>query len=193
MAWEIELKLRVASHDDVRQRLHDCGAQRASRVLEQNDIFDRPDGALRTRGVGLRIRSTRDGDDTAVSDESAPATLTVKGPREPGVFKSREEVEFAVPNADTAARMLNLLGFVRILRYEKRRESWRFGGCLVELDEPPHLGRFVEIEGPDEAAINTVRTELGLAQAAPVADSYVRLMMNYCAAHGLDERVVTFT
>jgi len=191
VAWEIELKLRVASHDDIRQRLRDSGAHFASKVLEQNDIFDRRDDTLRTSGVGLRVRSTRDADNSTRIDESAPATLTVKGPREPGVLKSREEVEFAVPNAEIAARMLNLLGFVRVLRYEKRRESWRFGGCLVELDEPPHLGRFVEIEGPDEATINTVRTELGLSQAEPVADSYVRLMMNYCAAHGLNERVVT--
>ena len=44
--------------------------------------------------------------------------------------------------------------------------SWKLGGCTVELDELPHLGTFVEIEGPSEAAILKVRDQLQLDRAA---------------------------
>ena len=188
MSWETELKLRVSSHDPVRERLRQHGAVPAGKVLEVNDIFDRPDGALRRRGVGLRIRSTcpqGGGDDLTM--------MTVKGVRLPGVVKSREEVEFAVPNAETASRALNLLGFVRVLRYQKRRESWRLGECLVELDEPPKIGLFVEIEGPDEETIFALRSTLDLDKAEPVADSYVHMLAAYCDAQGLTDRVVEFS
>lgn len=188
MSWETELKLRVSSHDPVRERLRKCSAAPIGTVLEVNDIFDRPDGALRRRGVGLRIRSTcpqGGGDDLTI--------LTVKGPRLPGVVKSREEVEFEVPNAETASRALNLLGFVRVLRYQKRRESWRLGECRIELDEPPHIGMFVEIEGPDEETIFAMRRTLNLDDAEPVPDSYVHLLAAYCDARGLTERVVEFS
>jgi adenylate cyclase class 2 len=192
MSWETELKLRVTAHDDVRRRLRDGGGVFQRHVVETNDIFDRPDGGLSGRGVGLRIRSVHPVEDAAVDSEVGPTILTVKGPRLPGVLKSREEIEFEVPNAETGARMLNLLGFVRVLRYEKRRESWGISDCFVELDEAPHIGRFVEIEGPDETSILAVRGELGLADTEAVADSYVRLMMNYCEAQGLRDRLVTF-
>ncbi|MCH8148946.1 MAG: class IV adenylate cyclase [Planctomycetes bacterium] len=186
MSWETELKMRVASHDPVREKLHELRAALVGKFLEINEIFDRPDGALRRRGVGLRIRSTRPhqvgGDDLTI--------LTVKGPRLPGVVKSREEVEFPVPSAETASRALNLLGFVRVLRYQKRRESWRLGECRVELDEPPHIGLFVEIEGPDEGTIFAMRRTLGLDDAEPVAESYVHMLSAYCADHGITDRVV---
>lgn len=188
MSWETELKLRVSSHDPVRERLRRHGAVPAGKVLEVNDIFDRPDGALRRRGVGLRIRTVR-----AETGGGGSTILTVKGARVPGALKTREEVEFPVPNAETATRALNLLGFVRVLRYQKRRESWRLGECLVELDEPPRIGLFVEIEGPDEDTILAVRRRLELDDAEPVAETYVHLLADFCNEHGLTDRVVEFS
>ena len=189
MSWETELRLRVSSHDPVRERLRKHRAAPIGKVLEVNDIFDRPDGALRRRGVGLRIRSTR----SHQVGSNDLTILTVKGPRLPGVVKSREEVEFEVPNTETASRALNLLGFVRVLRYQKRRESWRLGECRIELDEPPQIGLFVEIEGPDEETIFAMRRTLGLDDAEPVAESYVHMLAAYCDAQGLTDRVVEFS
>jgi adenylate cyclase class 2 len=154
-------------------------------VLETNHIFDRPDGSLRARGYGLRIRSARD---TATGEQSH--TLTLKGPVAAGPFKSREELEVRISDADTAASMLQQLGFVRILCYQKRRESWRLEECRVELDEPPHIGLFVEIEGPDEAAIRFVRDRLGLADAVHEKASYVPMLMAYCQEHGIADRML---
>lgn len=192
MSWETELKLGVAAHDEVRRRLEQRGGTFQRKVLEVNQIFDRPDGALRGRGIGLRIRSVRSVDGEAADAAVVPAVLTVKGPRAPGVLKSREEIEINIPDSETGSRLLNVLGFVRVLCYEKRRESWEFASCRIELDEVPYIGRFIEIEGPDEQSISAVREQLGLANVEAVAQSYVHLMMDYCNSQGLNDRVVTF-
>ncbi len=199
MAFETEGKFRVDSHQPVRERLQALGAQFVACVLETNRIFDRPDGSLRRRGCGLRIRS-------AVSEEAAtdwkvgptaqvgptmhPATLTFKGPVVAGTFKSREELEVQISDAETAAHMLGLLGFVPILSYQKRRESWRLDDCRIELDEPAQIGLFVEIEGPDESAIRRLQVDLGLKGAAHVRSSYVRMLAAYCDEHGITDRAV---
>lgn len=185
MAQEIEAKIRVESHDPIRERLRALGAACDGCVLEQNWIYDLPDGSLRDRDVGLRLRRAIDED-----GEERSATMTVKGPVSSGEFKSREEVETRIDNTATAARMLELLGFVMILSYQKRRESWLLEDCRVELDEPPHVGLFVEIEGPTEAAIRKVQSDLGLAGAAHVRSSYVAMMWEYCRREGVAPPIV---
>ncbi|MBI4716334.1 MAG: class IV adenylate cyclase [Planctomycetes bacterium] len=181
MPEEIEIKLRVESHEPVRERLRSAGARPLDRVVETNTIFDRPDGWLRRQGCGLRLRTAR-GDD----GQARPAFLTAKGPRAPGPVKRREEVEIPVSDACAAARLLELLGYVPVLRYEKRRESWEFCGCRVELDEPARIGLFVEIEGPDVGTIRAVQSELALDARPDVDASYIRLLSEHCASHHLD-------
>lgn len=183
MPLEVEAKFRVESHDPVRQRLEGLGATCLGCVLETNDIFDRSRGTLRQRGCGLRVRSS-------VCEETAErrATMTVKGPVQEGILKSREELEIEIDDPETAGRMLALLGYVRVLRYEKRRQSWRLDDCRIELDEPPHIGLFVEIEGPDESAVLAVQQKLGWQDAEHVRASYVAMLDAYRTEHGLSRR-----
>ncbi len=180
MALEIEAKLRVEALDPVRHRLQSLGAAPLGVVLETNEIFDRDDGSLRAMGCGLRIRSTLE-DGTG----RQAATLTFKGPIALGKFKTREEQEVEVSDAAATSRILRGLGFIRMLWYQKRRESWTLDECRVELDEPPHIGLFVEIEGPGETAIAAVRDKLGLQTAIHETASYVRMLYAYCKEQGV--------
>jgi adenylate cyclase class 2 len=186
MPLEIEIKLPVESHEVVRARLRSLGATFIGRVVESNSIYDRPDGWLRQRGYGLRVRENRSEDGGQLA-----ATLTLKGPRRESAMKSREELEVRVDDGATTTDILNALGLVPILRYQKRRESWELGQCRVELDEPPHIGLFVEIEGPDEETILSARRELGLGGVKHHKASYVHMLMEYCLEHGIADRVVT--
>ena len=183
MALEIEAKFRVASHGPVRERLAAIRARFLERVREQNEILDRSDGELRKRGCGLRVRTKFDDEGKSVG-----ATVTYKGPRRPGPLKSREEIEIAVDDAEAARRIFAGLGFISALSYEKRRESWEVDGCRVELDEPPHIGLFVEIEGPDEAAIRAVQERLGLKSSDMESESYVSMLMAHCQREGIGDR-----
>lgn len=180
MAQELETKLRVDSLDPVRDRLEELGARRLASGIECNSMYDRPSGELTRQGVGLRIRTV------ALEDrESQPAVLTVKGPADRSAVKSREEIELQSNDAVELERALQLLGFVRVLRYEKRRESWQIDDCRVELDQPPHVGLFVEIEGPTAVAIEKLKERLGLAASPHVDETYVGMMVAYCKQHGL--------
>ena len=185
MPVEIEAKFRVASHEPVRERLRTLGATFLGRVMEWNRIMDRPDGSLRRAGCGLRVRAVRD-----EAGNEKPATLTFKGPRKAGPLKSREELEVQISCPDTAATILKMLGFADVLSYQKRRESWSLGPCRVELDEPPHIGLFVEIEGPSETAIRSAQVDLGLDGAEHTPNSYVGLLWEYCLEHAITDRVL---
>ena len=178
---EIEAKLRVSSHDAVRERLRFLGATHVRTGIETNVIYDRPDGSLRKRGMGLRVRTV-----AADQGDAPPAMITVKGPRITDELKTREELEVQVDDPATAAAMLEMLGYRVILRYEKRRESWTLGECLVELDTPPHIGLFVEIEGPTAEAVQEARARLNLTGTPHVESSYVRMLLDLCRKKSLD-------
>ena len=185
MAIETEIKLRVGSHEPVRSRLRELVATPLGQFVERNRVLDRSDGSLRGSGCGLRLRSS-----CPVQGGSPSSTVTFKGPVRPSVMKSREEIEFGVADFDSAAELFERLGFVPVLIYEKRRESWALGDCRIELDEPPGIGLFVEIEGPDESTILRVQRDLSLGDAPLVRESYVRLLVSYCDSRGIVPRIV---
>ncbi len=186
MPLEIELKVRVESHEPLRMRLRAEGAEFVATVLESNRIYDRPEGSLRRAGCGLRVRSSR-----VLEGSGGGAKMTFKGPATRGVFKTREEVEVRVDDADAAGELLERLGFTRRLEYEKRRERWRLGECIVELDEPARLGLFVEIEGPGDKVIRNVQERLGLGSFEHVSTSYVEMAVRYCEEHGIRDGRLT--
>ncbi|MBI1825409.1 MAG: class IV adenylate cyclase [Planctomycetes bacterium] len=184
MPTEIEIKLRIASHEPVRRRLIELHAQRIDDVVETNWILDRPDGSLRRQGFGLRVRAARN------VDGKEKAIWTFKGPPVIGAVKSREELETRIDNAQMGVQILQRLGFIVVLEYEKRRESWSLDDCQIELDEPAKLGLFVEIEGESESAIRSVQKKLGLESAESIASSYVQLTADYCDRNFIFPRVL---
>jgi predicted adenylyl cyclase CyaB len=189
MPLEIEAKFRVESHEPVRETLRVAGARPLGAVTEWNVIVDAADGSLRAGGCGLRIRSTRK-EDTNEQTGHRGATLTFKGPRQSGEFKTREELEVEVGNAEVTGEMLARLGYTPILQYEKRRESWELEDCRVELDEPAQIGLFVEIEGPNEERVQRVREKLGLQNTPVTSASYVGLLVEYCEREKIKDRTL---
>jgi len=184
---ETEGKFKVESLDRVRAALESGAGRFVSAVLEENRIYDRPDGSVRSSGCGLRVRCCRLLDGEPVSD-----SLTYKGPVRPGLLKAREEIGLKVDSGQAACRVLMALGFAEVLRFEKRRQAWELDGCEVDLDELPHLGAYVEIEGPDPETIGRVRNKLGLAECPHIPRGYITLLVEYCRSAGLDAKAIAF-
>ena len=159
------------SHDPVRDALRTAGASRVGRVREFNRLFDRADGSLRAAGCGLRVRQV-----TLLEGDGPGSSVTFKGPVQKGAFKLREEIETPVGDPAAMEKLLIALGYKVHVAFEKLRETWRLGGCLVELDELPRLGEFVEIEGPDDASIQRVIEQLRLKDAVHIRENYVTLV-----------------
>lgn len=185
MPKEIEAKFRVDSHEAVRHKLQACGGECLGKVLEHNRIYDHRDGSLSNKGCGLRIRSCLANDDSLKS-----ATVTFKGPVESALFKTREEIETKIDDPQAMADLFDRIGFVPVVVYEKWRETWLLDACRIELDELPHLGLFVEIEGPGESDITVMQNRLGLIDCQHERASYVHLLVQFCKDHNLSSRVI---
>ena len=184
---EIETKLKVESHEPIRDRLKAAGAGFISHVLERNFIFDRSDGSLRASGCGLRVRETR-----PLNGAQGAALLTFKGPYRSGEYKSRSEINIAVDSGIRTCEMLAELEFKEIMFFEKRRETWKLDATEVDLDELPLLGTFVEIEGPDEKVIHQVQQRIGLSEHRHIEASYLSLLSDFCRRTGLSSHHVCF-
>jgi adenylate cyclase class 2 len=188
MSVEIEAKMKVKDLSAVRRKLADVGAAREGSVLEVNTFFDTEDRNLLAGDRGLRLRQQRSLD--GGGDEEF--IITYKGPRQAGPVKSREEIEVRVLDGDRTVTLFEKLGYRRVLSFQKRRESWSFNGCSVVLDELPHLGTYVEIEGPNEQIILATREQLGLAHHPLVKASYIALLMAYLQEKGNAQRIIVF-
>jgi adenylate cyclase class 2 len=169
---EVEIKLRVADTLVV-ERIKAAGFhESAARVLEVNQLFDRPDNELRTTDRLLRLRRVGD-----------RAIVTYKGPSERGRHKSREEIEFRVSDGAAFELVLNRLGYSPGFLYEKYRTEFAREGDsgVVTLDETP-IGIFLELEGnPDW--IDRVAAELGFTHADYSTASYGSLFREYYSNH----------
>lgn len=187
-SMEIEAKFAVPTFDAVRAALHAAGATHVGRVLETNRFFDRPDGSLRQSGCGLRVRALQ-----TLDGPARGSSITFKGPLAPGPLKARPEYEVQVDDAGSAAALLAQLGFVEFFAFEKRRESWRLGACEIELDELPHLGCYVEIEGPSTERIEESRRLLSLETVDNIRASYLGLLVRHCQTAGITSRHITFS
>jgi len=187
MAVEIEAKMKVADFAPLREKLKQLGAREQGKVLETNTFFDTDDRSMLAADKGLRLRQKTD-----LSTNTDVHIITYKGPRQQGVMKNREEIELNVESGKDATALLEILGFHRILTFEKRRETWLLDNCEIELDEIPHLGHFVEIEGPREETILKIRESLGLKDRPMVRESYIALLMTFLQEHGETKRVVRF-
>lgn len=151
---EREVKIRVADHSALRPLLEQMGATAAGTEEESNRILDTADGALYKQRQLLRVRAT------------ARGLLTWKGPvadQDTRGHKMREELEVPIPRdrVDTLLALLARLGYNEVLRYDKRRETWRWHGVAITLDSL-EFGDFVEIEGEAgaiERAIHLLRLD----------------------------------
>jgi len=179
MPRESETKFKIEGFSGIRRRLRKAGAIYLRTVLQTDVFFDTPDAKLRNNGCGLRLRRQR-----RLAGKADPnrdlALMTFKGPPQPNPgIKIRQEFEARVEDPDSLTEILRRCGLRITAKIQKRRATYRLGRCLVELDELPLLGRFVEIEGPSEKAIRALAERLSLT-GEMLSGSYLQLLSDSC-------------
>jgi adenylate cyclase class 2 len=182
---EIEAKMKVDDVDEVHRRLKAAGAKAAGEHLETNTFFDTPNSALRRADKGFRLRANKD-----VKTGKSEYIVTFKGPRQRGDLKTRPEYEFKVDDPKMATKVFEEIGFANLLAFQKRRRSWKWLECKIELDELPHLGMFLEIEGPTAAKVMNVRKKLGMADWPIIKESYASMLAEYVKKHKIHTRLI---
>jgi len=161
---EKEVKFYINDLAALKNRLLALGAvQVQPRTRETNFRFDTPDFDLAKTGRALRLR------------QDQKCILTFKGPTslEDGV-RVRPESEVEVSDIDDARAILNGLGYIQTVTYEKYRAAYRYNDLEITLDELPY-GNFSEIEGADSAAIQAAACVLALNWDERIQASYLEL------------------
>jgi adenylate cyclase class 2 len=164
---ESEIKLRMEGPEAARSAVAALGAAlERARHLEDNVLYDDARSSLRAAGRALRLRRAE-----------GRAIVTYKGPRQErgdGV-KSRSETEIEVSDGDAFHAILSALGYVKVFRYQKYRETYRWRDVEIVVDETP-IGTYLEIEGP-VTTIHEAARALGRRPRDYIADSYVGLFL----------------
>jgi len=178
---EIEVKFLIDDLAAMRQRLMALGARlKTPRTYEDNWLFDTPDEQLTRQGRLLRLRRDRH---NSITYKERPAQPDPD-------FKVLHEYEIEVSDFAQAHTILEKLGFVPTLRYEKYRETFTYQGAEIVLDEVP-FGTFMEIEASREA-IRSIAAALGLAFAARLVAGYGKIFEAVRQTYNLAVTDMTF-
>ncbi len=181
MGFEIEIKFRVADHDDLERRLVERGLTLVPPVEGEDAYLAHPSRDFAVTGEAFRIRS-----------EGDLNRITYKGAKLGGPAKTREEFEVAFAEGAEArknlARVFELLGFRPVAVVRKLRSEYHldFEGrrMSVALDEAECLGTFAEVETLAEVeedtlgaqmAVLALARELGLVEVEK--RSYLRMLL----------------
>ena len=105
--------------------------------------------------------------------------------------KVRPEVQARLDDAPGAVDLLEAMDLMLTFTVQKRRASYRLADCLIELDDLPLIGCFVEIEVPAESDVAEMAARLGLP-GPPITEHYVNLLAAACKKAGLPADGATF-
>jgi len=175
MPHEIEVKFKVDGFSAVRRALRRAGARYVATVIQTDSYYDTPERMLLMRDCGLRIRRFRCLRSACGALDTRPL-LTAKGPaRGDSTAKIRPEAQLRLRDPRAVVAILEAIGLELTLSIRKRRATYRLCGSLIELDELPVIGRFVEVESPGKQALDQTCRRLGLA-GKRITDHYVNLL-----------------
>ena len=135
MTLEIEVKAYADNLAMVEERLKETGAVFISEGGEKDTYFNHPNRNFAATDEALRIR---------VADNFF--FLTYKGRKIDAKSKTREEIEVALGDADSAKLLLMRLGFKPVAEVRKIRKRYKVGEFEICLDDVEGVGTFVEVE-----------------------------------------------
>lgn len=173
---EAELKARVHAPETVLRLLDERATGRAE--VYQDTYYDDPAGGLEASDQELRVRTVHGADDTRT-------VLTFKGAKVDEASGSKPEHETRVSDAEAVHAMLHGLGYVPVIRFEKRCRNYEFEAhgrkMLATLVRVPEIdGTFIELETivaePDVAAalddVRSVLADLGIGESDLTTELY---------------------
>ncbi|CAN5614114.1 hypothetical protein BH20ACI4_BH20ACI4_04910 [soil metagenome] len=142
MAIETEKKYRLTDEQfkQMPGELNEIGAEFCGEDFEENSIYG--GAGLSENNAILRIRKTQD------------KTILTYKKRIQNEFAVKQQIEHETEVADAEAieKIVESLGLIKNLVYEKRRKTYKFRSVEIVLDELP-FGFFMEIEGAFTAIV----------------------------------------
>lgn len=163
-SYETEVKFKIEDLKKIKERLIHLGAEPKGETFEENLCFDTPEKRFYNHDQLMRLRRDKTG-----------ITLTFKGAKEfHGKIKKREEIEVKIGDFDKTKIILERLGLNVARIYEKKRETFAYNQTEIVFDKVPFIGDHLEIEGPEEKILETIKL-LGLEEEEALNYTYGQL------------------
>lgn len=163
MAIETEKKYRLNEEQfkQIPEELKEIGAEFCGEDFEENSIYG--GGILDEQNAILRIRKTQD------------KTILTYKKRIQNEFAVKQQIEHEteVKDFEAIVEIVESLGLIKNLVYEKRRKIYKFRDVEIVLDELP-FGFFMEIEGSFTAIVEA-EMFLGAEDFETEHETYPRL------------------
>lgn len=171
MTPELEARFLSIDTDAITARLRDRGATcTMPRTLMRRVVLKNQD--ISDRGGWLRLREQ--GDKTLLTYKQVNDADGASG------IDSILEAEVEVADFHAAQHLLEAMGFTTLRYQENYREEWQLDDITYDLDTWPDLPTYLEIEGPDEAAVRAAVAMLGLdyntAHFGSVDEVYLKVL-----------------
>jgi adenylate cyclase class 2 len=99
----------------------------------------------------------------------------------------QRETCVTVSSFDDAVSILKATGLIQNAYQETKRETWKLGDSLIEIDEWPGLEPFIEIETTDGKTLQSVAESLGLDWKKRINEAVVEV---YIQVYGLEKKRV---
>jgi adenylate cyclase class 2 len=146
---EREVKVLNIDKDEIERKLINVGAKLIKDENQVNYRFDTEDGFLkRTQNGYLRIRVTKD----LLSGETK-STLTFKQSLKRNALRVNEETETEISDWESAAKIIELLGYKQKRPGYKHRRSYVYENITFEIDtwdKETYSKPYLEIEMSSE-------------------------------------------
>ena len=156
---ELEVKILYINIEDVRRKMKEVHAPLVKNEIQQNLIYDFPDGRLLDEKGYARIRVVVD-----VESKKETVFMTTKRLISNEVFKKMEEYETIIESKDVGMGIFETLGLKLKENIKKSRESYEYKDSLIEIDvnEKTFVPfPYLEVESPTEDELKEVVELLG--------------------------------
>jgi adenylate cyclase class 2 len=171
MQIEYEASFTNIDKDDIRSRLKKAGAQMIyPEFLMKRYVWHFPKG-YEIKGGWIRVRQ-----------EADKVTMSVKIIKDNKHIEDQKETCLTVSSFEDAREIINTIGCQEIAYQESKRELWKIGEVEITIDEWPFLEPFVEIEGPNEQAVQEVAKLLDFDYSQAIFGS---VDFQYAAKYGI--------
>ncbi|MEG2008157.1 MAG: class IV adenylate cyclase [Oscillospiraceae bacterium] len=177
---EVEVKAEVVGgFSPVLSRAEAAGYSFFEKLTEVDSYFLPIIGGEAKKDSALRVRKQ-------IGADSTSAFLTYKGPLCSETINTRQEIEFAVGDAEAAERLLLTLGHKRAPIVKKERSYFKNDRRTLTLDTVDGLGLYLELEiiisedGDAEEAEKLLLSELQKLLPGAVCErkTYLRMLMD---------------
>jgi adenylate cyclase, class 2 len=138
---EIEVKAKLKNRTAVMEKMAELGCQFSDVKTQDDMVWVEKTGSLEdflSNKVFLRIRI----------QNGEKVIMTAKSPKAKHGDESlvKREHEVVVSSADEARNILSMLGLQEAVRVVKKRQTAKYEGYEICMDEIENLGSFIELE-----------------------------------------------